>query len=296
MMKTLRFGFLLSLSGTLAFAATPTAPARAPQGPPANAAQAADELQVAESQYAALDYGPALAGAERVLTGSGLSSDIMVRATRLAAYCAAALGNSEQAKQAFIALLYYKPDFKIDPKLGSRFQDAFAEARGFAQAQSKMPGMEVTVSVQDSQPGLLRVTLRDPSNTVRKVRIGYRWAPEKLYKVDDVDTASPQVDMLPNPATSLRLEYYVVALDKRTNAVFEAGSEKAPVLHIVTRAAAQAEKKSSIFASPVFWIVGGAVVAGAATAGFFAFRPTSFQSPTAARAGFVARCGDAVCD
>lgn len=250
------------------------------------------DLATAENAYAALDYTNALTAAEAVLAQRGLGHDPLTRATRVAALSHAALGHGEQAKQLFTTLLQYDPDFKVDAKLGPRFAEPFAEARGYWQAQGRKPGMEVQAVIQWGQPGQIRVATQDPLAIVKRVVVGYRWAPARDYTTANVDAGSRQVDVPANGSGSSRLDYYVRALDAKDNAVFEDGSPDGPKSVVVSEPAKPVtEEKKSIFSSPVFYIVGGAILAGAAAGGYFALRPTEYTASTKGRTVIGASCG-----
>jgi len=139
------------------------------------------DLASAENSYAALDYGSASSKAEDVLAQRGLGHDVLVRATRVAALSHAALNHSEKAKEYFVLLLGYDPDFKVDSKLGPRFNEPFAEARGYWQAQGRKPSMDVQAVVQYGQTGQIRVVTTDPMGNIKRVSVAYRWAPTREY-------------------------------------------------------------------------------------------------------------------
>lgn len=265
----------------------------------ANVAQAADgDVAVAENAYAALDYPAAVTAAEAVLAQRGLSHDLLVRATRVAGLSHAALGHAEQAKTHFVSMLQYEPDFKVDSKLGPRFSEPFAEARGYWQAQGRKPGIEVEPIVQWGQAGQLRVQTSDPLNVLKKVTVAYRWAPAREYTTSSVEPGTRNVEIPANPQGSTRLDYYVRAADARDAAIFEVGTADAPKSTTVNEPArgAAGEEKKSIFANPLFYIVGGALVAGAAVGAFFLFRPTEYTPTTQARGTFIANCGADRCN
>ncbi len=255
-------------------------------------------LAAAENAYAALDYQNAAAAAEAVLALRGLSHDVLTRATRVQALASAALGNSEQAKKGFINLLEYESDFKVDTKLGPRFTEPFSEARGYWQAQSRKPGMEVELAVQWHQRGGIRVTVHDPLNVVKRVAVGYRWAPKRDYTVSTSDpSGTKQVDVPPNAVSEGSLEYYVRALDAKDSAVFEEGTPDQPKSLTVTEPvrAASAER-SSFFTSAPFLVGAGVVLVAAGVASFFALRPTSYTASGSGRSVVGASCGAARCD
>ncbi|MBN9163646.1 MAG: hypothetical protein BGO98_03390 [Myxococcales bacterium 68-20] len=264
----------------------------------AQAAGVENELATAENAYAALDYANALTAAEAVLAQQNLSHDVLTRATRVSALSHAALGHADQAKQQFILLLEYDSEFKVDPKLGPRFTEPFAEARGYWQAQGRKSGMDLQVVVQWGQAGEIRIVTRDPLGIVKRVSAGHRWAPAQTYTTIEVAPSGKAISIPANPEGSTRLEYWVRALDAKNNAVFEQGTPETPQINLVTepvRGEAPQEKKS-VFSSPLFYIIGGSILAGAAVGGFFALRPTEYQPPPTGRGVFGATCGSARCD
>lgn len=265
---------------------------------PAHATPEAD-LAAAENAYAALDYGPALAGAEAVLQQRGLGHDVLTRATRVAALSHAALGHGEQAKQMFSMLLEYDPDFKVESKLGPRFVEPFSEARGYWQAQGRRAGMDVQVTLHWGQPGVIRVATVDPLGLVKRVNVAFRWAPGREYTTTTLEPGVRSVEVPANSGGASRLDYFVRANDVKDSAVFEDGSSEAPKIVTVNEppreAGFQAEKKS-IFASPAFYAVAGVLVVGAAVGGFFLFRPTEYTPSSSARGTLFANCGSERCN
>ncbi len=256
------------------------------------------DLATAENAYAALDYSNALTAAEAVLAQRGLGHETLTRATRVAALSHAALGHGEQAKQLFTTLLQYDPDFKVDSKLGPRFAEPFAEARGYWQAQGRKPGMEVQAVIQWGQPGQIRVATQDPLSIVKRVVVAYRWAPARDFTTANVEPGARQVDVPANGSGSSRLDYYVRALDGKDNAVFEDGSPDSPKsVNVSQPVVTREEEKKSIFSSPVFYIIGGVILAGAATGGYFALRPTEYTASSRGRTVLGAGCGPNIrCD
>lgn len=256
-----------------------------------------ERLSEAENAYAAVDYGVALTKAEEVLSRSELTHDALKRATRVAALSHAALGHTAESKAQFVKLLAFDPSFTLDKKLGPRFAEPYQEARGFWQAQSQKPGLSVDADVSWGHPGQLRVSLRDPLNLVRSVIVAHRFGQGdfELAKLAEGQRAAP---VRATEERSARLEYWAKAVDDRGNAVFEDGSPEQPKsLVLVQPAASRDERGRGVFASPVFWVVGGVVLAGAAAAGgYFAFRPTEYTPSTTTRAAFTLNCGSARCE
>jgi hypothetical protein len=257
--------------------------------------QVATELAAAERAYSNLDYSLAVSSADKVLEGRGLPKDALSRATRIAALGNAALGKSEASKQAFVALLAYDPDFKLDAKLGPSFQDPYSEARGFWKAQAKRPGVEATANLKaGSALGTIRVQLRDPTALTAKVVVGYRWAPATEFQLATVSVADAQVELAAGPSGATRLDFFVQAHDARANIVFEDGNSDLPKTAIASVVAAPPENKRSIFASPWFWLGTGVVLAGAGVTTYVLTRPLG--DPTSARIRATPFCGAGPCN
>lgn len=266
-------------------------------------ASAAPEVDVAsaENSYAALDYPAAAAKASEVLAQGGLSHDALVRATRVAALSHAALGDADKAKEYFALLLGYDPEFTVDAKLGPRFAGPFAEAKGFWQAYGRRPSMEVDTIVPYGQPGEIRVTTVDPKGTVKRIAVGFRWAPARDFTNATIEPGGGSVEVPTNAAGAGRLDYWVRALDAQDNAVFEEGTPEGPKTVIVdeppARSAVEEKKKSSFFGSGLFFVATGVVLAGAAAAGgYFLLRPTEYAPATTGRTSFGAFCGGIRCE
>ena len=258
------------------------------------------DLASAENSYAALDYPAASSKADEVLAQRGLSHDVLVRATRVAALSHAALGHTDKAKEYFTLLLGYDPDFKVDTKLGPRFSEPFAEARGYWQAQGRRPSMEVQAVMQYGQPGQIRVVTVDPMSNIKRVAVGYRWAPTRDYTNVTVDPGTRSIDVPANPSGAGRLDYWVRAMDAKDNAVFEEGTPDGPKTVIVNepanRGGGVGEEKKSFFGSGLFFVATGVVLAGAAVGGYFLLRPTEYTPAGTGRTAFGAACGSVRCE
>jgi hypothetical protein len=239
------------------------------------------DVETAEQLYAKLDYEQASSVAERVVKKNGLTHDQLVRAYRVLAVTYAVLDKEEQARDAFLQLLTYDADYQVDPNLGPKVNTPFAEARGAFRSLSSKPGIEVTASVSTGG-GNLRVTTRDPTRMVKRVNAGYRWTSSGEYTITQINPgeAVVAIEVAAAPPGRTRLDFYVQALDERENAVLEAGNPSVPKSAFAEAGASNGgggktvkSEGGSVFSSPLFWVLTGAVVAGAGTAAFFAFRP-----------------------
>lgn len=299
-------GRALCLLASLVVASSSAAAAPARRDLPAREVTA--DVEEAEQLYAHLEYEEANKVAERASKQRGLSHDPLVRVYRILAITYAVLDRSEASRDAFIALLAYDPDFQADPNLGPRVSTPFLEARGFWRAQPVRPGLEVAVTLRADEPGAIRVVTRDPLHVVKRVVVGTRWGQAGDFVVTAVAASpvAPSVaDVPPPPAGRARLDYYAQALDERDDVVFESGNPGTPRSALVEATRPSpfggsgygrdgGAKRGSIFASPVFWTVAAVVVAGGATAVFFAARgkddPTSATLAPTVSCGLGTRC------
>lgn len=250
-------------------------------------------VDAAEQAYAKLDYQTANAVAQALAGQHGLTHDSLVRAYRVLALTHAILDHSDLARDAFIALLAYSPDYQLDPNLGPKVEGPFFEARGFWRAEAARPGIELSPSVRYGEKGAVKVTTRDPGHMVKAVRAGTRWGSSGEYLVRTVavgDAVSTDVPAGPPGAT--RLEYWASAVDDREDVVFEAGTPEAPRFLVVDVGANKPHATTpsgSLLSKPIFWLVTGAVVIGGAAAVFLATRPGTATSTTLSP---TIRCGN----
>lgn len=244
----------------------------APQSAAA-AKHAADEVDAAEQLYAKLEYEEANVRAERLLAGKGLAHDLLIRATRIQAVTHAVLDHEERARDAFITLLALDPDFQVDPNLGPRVTGPFMEARGYWRAQPSRPGIEAKPTLSPGEKGSVHIVVRDPTKLAKRVILYYRWgATGDMRAIVVVGNDSNAVTATP-PPNKARFDYYLQGLDEHDNVVMEKGSPLAPLSAFLS-ATKNPSSGKSVFASPAFWIITGALAAaGGATALVFATRP-----------------------
>lgn len=271
--------------------------ARAQRGrPAAPAREAPADVETAEQLYAKLDYEQANSVAERIVKERGLTHDQIVRAYRVLAVTYAILDREEAARETFLKLLVYDPDYQVDPNLGPKVNNPFVEARGVFRALSSRPGIEVATNVR-SDGGQLRVTTRDPTKIVKKVVVGYRWTSSGEYRTSQISAGEGvPVEVAPAPVGRTRLDFYAQALDERDNAVIESGNPNVPKSAFAETARGGdggGAGGGSVFASPFFWGFTGAAVIGGGLALFFALRPQ--DPPTRALLGPTLQCGADPC-
>ncbi len=283
----------------------------APKGPKPPTAPPPADVETAEQLFGKLEFDDANKVAERVVKQRGLSHDQLVRIYKVLATTHAFLDHEDPAREAFILLMTYEPEYQVDPNQGPKVTTPFFEARGFWRAQSGKPGIEVAATLRAQEPGVLRVTTRDPTHIVKKVSVGYRFTSSGDFITSQVAVgASVQVDLPIPPPGKSRVEYYAQALDDRDDVAFEAGNPQAPKTALVdtqvavpTPPAGGVGSKDGgdkggggVLSSPVFWTIAAIVVVGGAAGAYFALRPRDAAAPTQASLAPALQCGAARCN
>jgi hypothetical protein len=292
----------LALALAIATMTTASLTAAAPTGGAAKGAEKARDssadVEAAEQLFTKLDYDKANEQAGQIVKQRNLTHEQLVRAYRVLAVTSAILGKEEGARDAFLQLLVFDPEYTVDQALGPKVSTPFIEARGQFRALASKPGLDVAANVR-SDGGQLRVTTRDPTHITKKVIVGYRWTSSGDYTVSQISVGEGTVEVAAATQGRTRLDFYAQALDDHDNAVFEAGSPQVPKSAFAQPApiaSGGGEKQGGgggVLSSPVFWIVTGTVLAGGATALFFVLRPE--EPPTKALLSPVIRCGSDVC-
>ncbi len=235
------------------------------------------DLVAAETAFAQLSYDDAIKRAEAAIKVGGLSHDQLRRSYKVLALARAGSDQADKAREAFVQLLTYAPDYALDASHGPKIQQPFLEARGFWRGQSGRPGLDVSALLREGESGTLRVTLRDPTRIVKRAVIAYRWGTAAPFKRVDA-AVGDQVIVIPAPPSGVtRLDYFAQAFDAQQDAVFESGNESVPktaILDVSQRrpvggdGAPPREESGSLFSKPVFWVVTALVlVAGGVTTG-----------------------------
>lgn len=252
-------------------------PADAEEGPSAE-----DALAAAEKHAAEYLFEEALAAADDALQRGGLARHAYARAWWVRATSLAAQNRPQDAREAFVQALAADPGRTIDPRLGPRIRTPFYQAQSFWKQQPEAPGLSAS-TVERGGERVLRVTLVDPRGWVSQIEIGQR--PSDHARFDVWRGEARGAIEIRAAADSGPLEVFARATDERDNVVFEVGSPERPVgaaarIGAIARPEGPARvapsppltssalpapsESSSLFESPVFWIVTGVVVTAAA--------------------------------
>lgn len=257
-------------------------PATAQDAPPSPPSSDAALAALAEAEAKANEYlfEEALARADVALQEGGLARAPHARALWVRAHALAALNRPDEARAGFIRALAVDPTRPIDPMLGPRIRTPFYRARSFWRGQPRPAGLTIA-AIEAGDGRALRVTLVDPLTWATRVELAQRVPPEQGFAARRAPVAgAPWI----TPAVSADgvLEVYARATDARDNVIFEVGTPAHPVrttarLGVVGPPPAPpadvaapsaipplAPEETSVFESPVFWIVTGVVVTAAA--------------------------------
>jgi hypothetical protein len=290
-----------SLALALAAVLVATSAAGAPPKPKPGAKAEPGDVETAEQLYTKLDYDRANELAERLTKSRNLTHDQLVRAWRVLAVTNAILDKEEAARDAFLQLLVFDPEYTVDAALGPKVSTPFVEARGQFRSLPSKPGIDVIANVR-SDGGQLRVTLRDPTRIAKRVSVGWRWTSSGDYVVSQLPPSDGTVEVAAATGGRTRLDFYAQAVDERDNAVFEAGNAQVPKSAFAepgpkpppaAGTTAKPASSGSVFSSPIFWVAAGVVAVGGGTALLLAVRPE--DPPTRALLNPVIRCGPEIC-
>jgi tetratricopeptide (TPR) repeat protein len=238
------------------------------------------------------DLDAARLAAERFVERGHLDRAEVVRAYALLARASALTSREPAARDAFVQVLLSEPDYALPPGDPPRVREALAQAQSYWRGTPSAPGLEASAAF--AKGGVtLRITVRDPSGTVRRVRVGYRFAPGDPFVAGEVLPPSGLVSIVGVPATAAAIEYYAVALDAHESERLQAGAADAPRRDPRPR---EEPAPRSFFARPVVWIGAAVIVAGAIAAVYAATQGTSDGTPARAAFNPSLRCGESPCE
>jgi hypothetical protein len=236
----------------------------AAQRPRQVAPEVIDELEAAERAYLDVDFERTLEHASAALQAGGHDPDRLGRIYELLGVSAAALGDTEGAREFFERMLAIDPDATLDDTVPPRLRAPYLEARGIISARSDQLDVEVGL---DRVRAAVRVALRDPFEMARLIRVHARL--EGSAEFTSLESrAQPEVlAPLPGSDSADRVEYWVEVLDAYGNKLTTVGSEFEP--RTIGRLAVGGSSSagpgadtggSNIFEDPLFWIIAGGVV------------------------------------
>ncbi|MFT5355807.1 MAG: hypothetical protein ACI9KE_003026 [Polyangiales bacterium] len=226
---------------------------------------AQSHLREAEAAYGEIDFERALEEASAALEEGGYDPRDLARIYELIGMAAAANGEEERSRDAYIRLLALTPEAEVDTNLAPRLRSPFMEAKGYWASRSDVLGVEARFV---EARHLLRVELVDPLGMATDVIVRSRAAGTAEYtEHNDVASASTTV---PLPEVS-QIEYVVEVLDENGNQVAVLGSEDEPMIGgDAATALGPVEGEVESSGVPVWvWVGLGVVAVGAAATGLY---------------------------
>jgi hypothetical protein len=124
-------------------------------------------LEDAQSAHADFDFASCKERVEEALDLAA-SRDDRVEAYRLLGLCHAALGETEEAREAFIVMLAVDPKAKLPDGLSPRFTSAYLEAKGHWLNKTALQ-LEIEDEREERDLRVLTVKVTDNADLIRKV-------------------------------------------------------------------------------------------------------------------------------
>ena len=194
---------------------------------PAHAFAQSRGLAEAERAYQSVDFPAAHDAALRALEAGSATREQTARLYVLLAISAAAQGNADEAKQAYLVALAISPTLKLDKGLSPKIRDPYLEAQGFWAASSERLALSAK---RASDPEHLIVSLLDPETLVSRVELRIAALGVLPRTTFQLRTTSSTRFTLPTGLATRGYEYAVRALDANGNVLAEFGTDNDPQL------------------------------------------------------------------
>ena len=171
---------------------------------------AVPDLEAAQKAYVDVDYAKCREKSQQALLQPGSMSD-RVDAWRLLALCSAAVGETDDARDAFRMMIAIDKDAKLPEGLSPRFTSSYREAKGSWVGTTPL-ALSVVSEQTEKSSRAVRIKVEDDANLVAKIAwrgpSGSLSSPVK--KADVIELELP-----------ISVDIVVVALDKTAGEVAE---------------------------------------------------------------------------
>lgn len=185
------------------------------------------DLVKAERAYQDVDFPATHLLALRALQAGGATRSETARLYVLLGIAAAALDNTDEAKQDFVVALAVNPALKLEKSLSPKIRGPYLEAQGYWSAASE----RLSIAAKPGADGVhLVVRLVDPASLVTKIEL--RAAAPGVTERPTFELVAAPVTRFPLPP-ALRerdYEYALRALDGYGNVLAELGADADPML------------------------------------------------------------------
>lgn len=228
-------------------------------------ADAGSALRDARKAYAEVDYDSTRTLARVSLERGGNGRAATAELYLLWATAAAALGQAEEARTAFLFALAADPALKLDKSLSPKIRAPYLEARGALSGADGKPPLEVTLQRRKQE---LELGLHDVLRVAASIELATRADETSEFVKRRVDAApAPRVA---TPQGS-ELQFFLRVLDTHGNVLLELGSEEEPrrlALVSSTKPSPTAEKpENQASSAPYYWTAGALATLGLAAGG-----------------------------
>lgn len=285
--RLIRWTATLSLVAT-AHATVLTSPAFAQPAKKPAAAQG-DLVQQAQQLFDDQQYEESIAKLSAALVRPSNTQEQKVAIYRLLALNYITLGRKDEAESAVRGLLVIDPEYQLPASESPRFRDFFASARKKWEDEGR-PGIvkdaptQKPIVIKHGSPSQvdpdkavdLAGKVEDPEGRVARVRLYYRTGTKGDFNETEAERTPESIKMR-IPADAVKpplLEYYIVAVDEKGDAVASRGDATAPM-----RIAVSEPTKGWVL--PV--AIGGGILGAAAIVGVLAlagvFKSSSSSGP-----------------
>lgn len=189
---------------------------------PCALAQAPARLAEVQKAYADVDYERTRTLASAALRSGGNDRGTTAQLYVLLATSAAALDQTDEARNAFARALAANPELKLERSLSPKIRAPYLEARGAMAGASDEPPLELTLRQRKQS---LELGLRDSLHVAASVSLATRSSDHGPFRRQELEAKAEQRVPV-GSATSLH--YFVQVLDEHRNVLFELGSEDDP--------------------------------------------------------------------
>ncbi len=183
-------------------------------------------LSRAETAYEQVDLEGTLEQARQALEDGGHNRRQLIRIYELIGVSAAALGEEDESRAAYLRMLALAPDAQVDRNLSPQMRSPFLEARGYWVAHSER--LEASESYSDRNDSV-RIQLSDPLEMADTILVYCRIDDEEEF----TEISEPAREIvgveLPGAQRAESIEYYIVILDQHGNNIIELGNEVEPL-------------------------------------------------------------------
>ncbi len=182
-------------------------------------------LAAAEHAYQEVDFATMHDQATHAVETGGATHDETARLHVLIGIAAAALGQDEEAKRAFIVALGLDPTLKLDHTLSPKIREPYLEAQGYWGAYPERLSLRARAAADGQH---LLVELVDPGHLVTRIGLHVRSVGSPAFEAHTVDAERVARFPLPRDARSLGFEFFASGIDDHQNVFVELGNEGDP--------------------------------------------------------------------